>query len=611
MTRHWLLLGIAFASLLLFGCVEETPEIEGAAPSPSPTPIATTTPAGGLVITSLSATSATPFQLLTITGSGFDSNARVVVIFSDNGLYSIRVPPVSIEPSKIIVAVPPFIDRLTDNFSEGTVKVYVGQTSGGVSDASNAIEGLKINALPSPKTKPGEVTLAFLEGGAAYARTLLNEINGTALDTAQLRTAIEGKAKNFDILAKAVRSVVENNAANFDIGRASGKDLVITKDELLTVDRMIYAMLLAQASGTANLKAAPAAAAKALFFADGGGCMTQQAGNWADDISTGQFSTERSLDYYGSSGGSINCQSATAFNSGMLVVGGSAAIAGALLALAGLPAAPLAAAVLAYVTVVGGGGLILVGGTLGQSTGDARDMVIKGVDLIDGQLRSWVVGGIIGALGSYSELTGKVAEVGSAVSDLIGAAFDIHDALEYVKGIEASPIPTPRVTVMPTPGPTPRATTTPGTTPSPTPEVTPTPTPTAAAGVSLVSAAPVTCVFEYSDLIAAPYDGAYVCSGSIVVDFGGISVKPGNSLTLYAKSMDFYSEFKTNEYLNEMDITSANPIHQMTVEYAFGGHAEFRNDKPPCPSTQIKGLDLRIWSVGNYDYDVTIPVSCQ
>jgi hypothetical protein len=401
-------------------------------------------------------------QFLTVTGSGFDSNARVAVRFSDGGKYSVDVPPVSVEPSKIVVAVPPFVDVSSGRFSSGKVSVSVAQTPSGAANASqsNAIEGFSIEALPSPKAAAGTVALAYFEGAAAHAQALLTEVKGTILDTAEVNAALESYAKNFGKIAAAIRATVENSS-EFSIGSADGEELLVGLEELRDVDRLIYAMALAQSSGSgsslgaARLQAG-SSGGRELFFADAG-CMAVEAGYWADDINTGNQDRMRSSlgGYLDAPMASVNCMTSEAVVSGVNIVIGSGEVAAGLIALAGLPVSPLAVGVLTYVGVFGGGGLVLVGGTLGKDSPGAMAMVVRGAGLVMDRVSSFVRTGTISALGKYSSATAHVAEAANAVGDLIEGAFHINDALEAVPEIqsamEAAASPTPGATPSPSP----------------------------------------------------------------------------------------------------------------------------------------------------------------
>ncbi|MCX6768167.1 MAG: zinc-ribbon domain-containing protein [Candidatus Micrarchaeota archaeon] len=404
-------------------------------------------------LSSLSAGSLAPMQLLSVSGSGFDRASFVVVGFAGGKDYSVEVPAVFVNSTTVIVAVPPFIDTATGKFSEGDVKVRVRQRLDNYENYSNAID-FHIRALPESKQKPGQVTLDYLDALASFARDLEKNATGTSAGAQNLRDALAKQAAAFEKIAAQVRNVVDGKQASFVLGKSGGEALIVDKEVLAGADRMIYAQLMAQANPAqaVSLEGAPSE----LLFSPGG-CMEQEAGSWQEDIGTGNYRGADSHGYVRASTVSMNCKSVQAFTAGYGVVGGAAGIAAGIAVLAfGLPASAIAGSILLSVTLIGGAGLILVGGTLGQDAPGAKEMVVTGVKQIEEQLMSLLRTGAISALGAYSETTGAAAEMGNAVGDAIDGVFSIRDALEVLPN-EATPTPTPTKppggTVVPTPTP--------------------------------------------------------------------------------------------------------------------------------------------------------------
>ena len=81
-------------------------------------------------IDSLSANSALPLSLLTITGSGFDPAADLFVRFVDEQGFTVDVPVLDATSRSVTVSAPPVIDLTTGELSLGTVSVQVVQKSG-------------------------------------------------------------------------------------------------------------------------------------------------------------------------------------------------------------------------------------------------------------------------------------------------------------------------------------------------------------------------------------------------------------------------------------------------------------------------------------------------
>ena len=296
----------------------------------------------------------------------------------------------------VTVAVPPFIDLSTGAFAAGTVDVQVVQKKGGVTRRSIAVPGFQIQTLPFPAAPAGTTTLDFLTGAADLARQLQNDIPGTPLDNTDLKNAIAAQIANLDTVIAEVQAVVQDPSRTFLLGTIDGDPIIIGASDLLAVDRTIMGMLLAQAGSTS----ASGNAFELRSFAQqtGGGCQAQEARSLADAIGTEQRpNVALYTGYYGAPRTSINCKTAEAFNTTYLIVGGAGAVGVGILALGGLPAIALAlpAAALLYVTVAGGGGMIAVGGALGQDTPGAIELVQGGVQKIESQLRSILVGTVL------------------------------------------------------------------------------------------------------------------------------------------------------------------------------------------------------------------------
>jgi hypothetical protein len=83
----------------------------------------------GIVLSSIDKTSLAPFNLLTITGSGFDPQASPAVNFSDSTGYSVNVSPVSIGQKHIGGWRAPYINVTSDELAAGSVSIHVSQIS--------------------------------------------------------------------------------------------------------------------------------------------------------------------------------------------------------------------------------------------------------------------------------------------------------------------------------------------------------------------------------------------------------------------------------------------------------------------------------------------------
>ncbi|MBI5234027.1 MAG: hypothetical protein HY880_06710 [Deltaproteobacteria bacterium] len=384
-------------------------------------------------IGSLSSASAMPASLLTVNGTGFDPRTELSLSFSD-GAYSVTVPAVDVRASSVTAPVPPFIDMSTGLYKQGSVSVYVVRKSRTSTVVSEPVGGFQISDLPTPLVSPGTITLGLLKANAEVARLLLDDIKGTTLDTAAMTGALSSRADYFDALAAKVQALMQDPAKTFSIGSVKGADIVVTVPDLASTDRMIIGMMLALGAGSPAAPLYHAGSPAAPLYHEGGplslraagldegGCAATEAKAFAQkaleanpDLTTlGPLVQE--VIY--APGQKATCNSAHAFDEAYKIVGGVGGIGIGLLALAGAPAAALAlpSAALLYMTIEGAGGMIGVGGILGQTAQGAADMVQNGIDMFEDLLRDTV-------------LKGPLAESTGALYDVAAGSYSLRQAI--------------------------------------------------------------------------------------------------------------------------------------------------------------------------------------
>jgi hypothetical protein len=207
-------------------------------------------------ITSLSSASLAPLNLLTITGSGFDSTA--VVNFSSTSVpFSVNLQPVVVSQTSLIVSVPVLYSGAT--FVSAAVTVAVVQSSG----QSNGVQ-LQIGSVPpAPPLAPGTVTLGFLEGELSIATQLNSEAPPSPLpsDLAALISAL-------NLVIPPIRSVVNGTASSANLGSFNGKPVILGAAELTQMDQLSLALLqaLANTGGIGSLSSASSTLARLMDF---------------------------------------------------------------------------------------------------------------------------------------------------------------------------------------------------------------------------------------------------------------------------------------------------------------------------------------------------------
>jgi len=224
-------------------------------------------PPAGPHITALSTSSAIPFSLLTITGSGFDPRAHLSVRFSNNRGFVVEAPPLSVNPMSIAVFVPAF--GKSGAFSPGTVSVELVE-SGGIT--SNEIDGFVIQDLPpAPSLPPGTVTLAFMTAVANLANQLLDTISRTRLGTTALANALANENALLNQLISAVQGITQGASQNLDLGSLNGTSITFGRADLTNTDRWILGVYIRLTSIPST--APPSSNSRSAQADPSGGCQ--------------------------------------------------------------------------------------------------------------------------------------------------------------------------------------------------------------------------------------------------------------------------------------------------------------------------------------------------
>ena len=190
-------------------------------------------------IGSLSSMQGPPLSTLTIMGTGFGTASTVSVRFSDSSGYRIDVQAIESDPTSVQVCVPPYF--ASGAYGPGELGVQVIETSGLDTMKSNSIGGFQIQDLPMPATPTGTVTLNLLTAELNYLDSLQIQVQGTAMETPDMDSAILVNRVNLANLASQVQSVVQTSAS-FSLGTINGNPLTVGPKELLQSDRLILAM---------------------------------------------------------------------------------------------------------------------------------------------------------------------------------------------------------------------------------------------------------------------------------------------------------------------------------------------------------------------------------
>jgi uncharacterized protein (TIGR03437 family) len=385
----------------------------------------TVTSGSGIVLTSLDKTSLQPFNLLTISGAGFNPQAAVTVNFWDSTGYSLNVSPVSVGANSVVVGVPPYISVSGGDFAAGSVNIQVSQTLGSSTVTSNALSGFQIPNLPTLSMQPGAVTLALLTAQSNFSQFLINHLSqvnpATPLNTPEMHGALTVLASGLGTLISEISDVVQNPTHTFTLGVASGNTLTVGSSELTKADRMLLGMLSAQAAAGYVDAAAPA-------------CGAEIAANEEAYLSGFTASSNSQPDFSGLQQNILACGVPYAATTTTTLVGASVGVttagAGLLFGGAAAMASAMVSGQVLYITTTLGLGLAGVGAALGQGSTYAQALVQTSVEIIDDYLRGVVTSTIVST--TFGEKAGNLF-------DLAVSTDELHHAFEAAPPYNGGP----------------------------------------------------------------------------------------------------------------------------------------------------------------------------
>ena len=268
-------------------------------------------------LTAFSPASATPGSLLTISGVGFDAAGEFSVTLTDDlGSYSVTVPPASVSPTAIRIAVPPYVNSASGSFGSRSVNVRVMEKSSGVSMNTNTLNGFTIQDMSLVQGTNGGGTLALVRASLSEAQRLQTAVNGTAQGTPAVLAALAAQVANLQILVTNVQNVVQKGIA-FELGVVGGVTLTVTPNNIGDVDRLILATMqsLANPASGSSLKD-PAAA--------GSTCLSTEAAAIVTAMTTGTGNLDQlALNLVQAAGSSSTCNTVANFSSAYQILGGA------------------------------------------------------------------------------------------------------------------------------------------------------------------------------------------------------------------------------------------------------------------------------------------------
>lgn len=199
-----------------------------------------------VVISEVDKKKADPFDLISITGSGFTSVEDMLVAFSKGNAYEVKVPPLDVTSSNLVVPVPFYFDSSSGKTGKGKVDIWAEIIS---QKTTSNTKKLTIKALPTSKERAGvhtEQLLVDLEKLGQYAQdqlSIIQKATSGAVKTATARKKLNKLQKRLTKFYKDVSSVGKGEKSSFTVAKTSKGAIKIDEDALALSDQLVLAHL--------------------------------------------------------------------------------------------------------------------------------------------------------------------------------------------------------------------------------------------------------------------------------------------------------------------------------------------------------------------------------
>ncbi len=203
-----------------------------------------------------------PGSQLVLMGQPVDPLANIKVEFADSQGFRLDVSPLAVASNEVSVVVPPLIDPSTGQVATGTVSVQVLVNNVPVRPAT--IGAIQIQTLPQSPFPAGTLTLAYVQGALQALEQVQSQLssspapsplggssnsNVTTLSASDFATpaltadlaAEHDRLTQFETDLQALLG--PEPTPSFDLGTVGGRNVTLSKEELMILDRMMYAGL--------------------------------------------------------------------------------------------------------------------------------------------------------------------------------------------------------------------------------------------------------------------------------------------------------------------------------------------------------------------------------
>lgn len=190
-----------------------------------------------------------PFDMLYIEGSGFDSTGTSVLLFDDAGYLANVKLFIYQKEGTATISLPPFMNASTGLEESGTVMMRVVSDLGKLSLASDVVSGITIGELPELQYPAGTVArnfYSFLELSAADEITRLVELEANSnslINTSDLRSDLEKSRLLFAEMKNKISDAMANQYVSESVGTINGVSVTLNEENLKMVDRWFLGII--------------------------------------------------------------------------------------------------------------------------------------------------------------------------------------------------------------------------------------------------------------------------------------------------------------------------------------------------------------------------------
>jgi hypothetical protein len=204
----------------------------------------------------LSVRGANPGDKLVITGGPFDPSARTLVRFLDATGLAVSVRAFTVTTGSVVVAVPFMVNTSAPQVRGGMAKVSLGQETATATNVFVSDQQLQIADLPVTGLSAGVVTLEYLNQisnllatASSRWQTIATASQGK-VDATVLRSNLLSMQTNVVAAQKMIQSIVSGQTSRITLGRIQDREVVLDKDAVAALDRMLIANLNYRAGST-------------------------------------------------------------------------------------------------------------------------------------------------------------------------------------------------------------------------------------------------------------------------------------------------------------------------------------------------------------------------